>query len=137
MDAAIKKKCDLAVYKNFKADRVFAAVSEAVIYHDCPKYPDFDSCQFPLKKVTTTFFELDLELIQTMLKLNLSGVRPMDLLISRLIANQRPDDHKFLFDHPKVLILSGSALFVVLLVVGAVLYKCLRTGFHRVSTAEV
>lgn len=56
--------------------------------------------------------------------------------VSSLIANQRPDDHKSLFDL-KVLLLSGSALLVVLLVVGAVVYKFVRTGFHRVSSAEV
>ena len=51
LDAAIKAKCDLAVYKNFKANRIFAAVSEAIIHHDCPKFPDYQSCQFPLTKV--------------------------------------------------------------------------------------
>ena len=52
LDAAIKTKCDLAIYKNFKADRIFGAFSEAITYHDCGKYPDYESCQFPLLKVT-------------------------------------------------------------------------------------
>lgn len=156
LDAAIKAKCDLAIYKNFKADRIFGAITEAIIYHDCPKYPDYESCKFPLVKVTD--FAIYLQPLQMIMNSNvifnsmsnskvitdlkmitnskLGDTSPVYSQVSSLIANQRPDDHKSLFDY-KVLLLSGAALLVVLLVVGAVVYKFVRTGFHKVSTAEV
>ena len=76
LDAAIKAKCDLAVYKNFKADRIFGAVSEAITYHDCGKYPNYESCQFPLKKVISVFKTVFDSKFKSNKDLNLSVIHP-------------------------------------------------------------
>lgn len=51
LDKAIKSKCDLSIYKNFRSDKIFSAVTEAITSYDCPNYPNYESCHFPLKKV--------------------------------------------------------------------------------------